>query len=620
MFTNLKTKLLIGLTPLLAITVGLGLWAVAMFGHLGGRIDVILRENYESVIAAEGMKEALERMDSAALFAVNGRDDAARRQFIANKGRFDEELARERSNVTLPGEQQLADRLGDDYRRYLDASETFYKLSGGVRDERWASYERELLPRFNEVKDAADEVLRLNQANMKVEDRRAREAAERSMRVMVFTLLGAVGVATVIALALARSLLEPIKAVTRSTRALAKGDYDQVVPVTSRDELGELATTFNGMARMLREYRQAGTARLVRAQKTAQATIDSFPDPVVVVDPIGSIERANPAAGRVLGVKAVDDSVPWTPPPALRNPISEVLGGRPDYVPTGVEHAICLRDDGQERFYLPRVLAIRGEDEPLGAAIVLHDVTKFRLVDELKSDMVATVSHELKTPLTSIQMVVHLLLEEVVGPLDPKQVELLLAARQDADRLLAMVNDLLDLTRIEQGRVRLDLRPVSTVELAGGAASRFEARARDAGIELSVSVGPEVPSVLVDRERIEHVFDNLLVNAIGHTGRGGWIRLIAEVDADSVLFEVKDSGEGIPAEHLGRLFDRFYRVPGTNSSGAGLGLAIAREIVVGHGGQIEVSSGGTGQGTTFTVRLPIAPVAGEASNTGGRTP
>ncbi len=209
------------------------------------------------------------------------------------------------------------------------------------------------------------------------------------------------------------------------------------------------------------------------AQKTAQATIDSFPDPVVVVDTDGVVERANPAARRLLGVIPAEseNAIPWTPPQSLKAPLAEVLSGRKEDVAVGLEQAVMYRDDGQERFLLPRVLPIRGEqDESLGAALVLSDVTKFRLVDQLKSDMVSTVSHELKTPLTSVQMAVHLLLEEVVGPLTPKQIELLVAARQDSDRLLAMVDDLLDLTRIEQGRLRLNLSPLKAEELVANAA------------------------------------------------------------------------------------------------------------------------------------------------------
>src|SRR5262249_8495280 len=186
----------------------------------------------------------------------------------------------------------------------------------------------------------------------------------------------------------------------------------------------------------------------------------------------------------------------------------------------------------------------------LGAAVVLQDVTKFRLLDQLKSDMVSTVSHELKTPLTSMQMVVHLLLEEVVGPLTPKQVELLLAARQDSSRLLAMVNDLLDLTRIEQGRLRLDLAPIAPGGLISEAAERWSSRAHAAGIELAVDVVPGLPQMPADRERIGHVFDNLVGNALRHTERGGWVRLSARPGEAVITFTVEDNGEGIAPEHV----------------------------------------------------------------------
>jgi signal transduction histidine kinase len=610
-FKTLRTKLLIGLTPLLAIMVGLGLWAIAMLDHLGGRIKVILKENYESVVAAEGMKEALERMDSAAQFAINLQDERALKQFHDYQPMFEENLKKEQNNVTLiaEGEQELADALTANYAKYLKQSDEFYALPRQPASRRSDYYFNALYKTFIEIKNDADEVLKINQANMRAEDLRARQAAASSKSVMVLALLGSALVATSVALALSRSILEPIRAVTRGARAVAQGDLDQVVPATTRDELGELAVAFNTMARTIREFRQAGTARLLRAQKTAQSTIDSFPDPVVVLDPEGAIERANPAARKFLGVSPSENgTVPWTPPPQLKGPLGEVLGGRPDYLPTTLEHVLCIRDEGQERFFLPRVLSIRSEHEGmLGAAVVLSDVTKFRLVDQLKTDMVSTVSHELKTPLTGVQMAVHLLLEESIGPLNPKQVELLVAARQDADRLLAIINDLLDLTRIEQGRVTLDLHPVAPADLVSEARDRFETQAQDAGISLRGSVTFGLPPVLADRERIGHVFDNLVGNALAHTGRGGSIELSAETQGDSIQFTIKDTGDGIPPEHLPRIFERFYRVPGSRSrSGAGLGLAIAKEIVLAHGGQIHVRSR-VGEGSTFTFTLPISP-------------
>lgn len=611
MFKTLRGKLMVGLAPLLAVMVALGVWAAVMFSRLGGNIDVILRENYRSVLAAEGMKESLERMDSAFLFAVGGEEELAHSQFAEFRPVFERNLKVEQGNVTLAGEQQMSDALAALSTRYFSQAEQFLALPPERKAERTRLYFTQLLPTFKAIKREADRVLDLNQKNMEDESALARAAAARSTRLMILGLLGAAAVATAIALGLSRSILEPIRSATRAARAMAAGDLDQVVPVLTRDELGEMAGSFNAMASTIRAFRQAGTERLLRAQKTAQATIDSFPDPVVVVDPLGCVERANPAARRLLGVTPSDDGgIPWTFPPAIARPLEEVLAGRGDFLPTGLDHAVCLRDAGQERFFLPRVLSIRGEaDGTLGAAVVMADVTRFRLVDQLKSDMVSTVSHELKTPLTGLQMVVHLLLEEVVGPLNTKQVELLLSARQDSDRLLSMVNDLLDLTRIEQGQVRLQLEPVAPADLLSAAVGRFETQAGDAGVELAGSVTFGLPAVRVDRERVSHVFDNLIGNALAHTGRGGSVRLSAGPDGDAVRFAVADTGEGIPQAHLSRVFDRFFRVPGTRARrGAGLGLAIAREIVLAHGGRIDVSSQ-AGSGTTFTFTLPVAPEA-----------
>jgi NtrC-family two-component system sensor histidine kinase KinB len=607
---TLQTKVLIGLLPTLAIVVGLGLWAIVMFYRLGGNIDVILRENYTSILAAEGMKEAIERMDSALLFVVGGRQNDGRAQFDVNRPKFEENLRIEKGNITLPGEQMLADSMAVLFQEYLTHADHFFGLGPQRQSEVYFS---ELLATFDKIRVAADKILVLNQENMTAMDLRARTNATNSIRLMVGALVAAVALAVGAALHLSRSILRPIQAVTVGARAMARGELDQLVPAASRDELGDLANAFNDMARTLREYREAGSARLLRAQKTAQATIDSFPDPVVVVDPVGLVEQANRGARQLLGVStASEPTVAWEPAQPLKSLIEGVLAGRGDNLPLSLEQAIPLHDGGQERYYLPRVVAIRTErDELIGAAVALADVTKFHLLDRLKSDMVATVSHELKTPLTSVQMAIHLLLEEVVGPLTSKQVELLVAARQDAERILTMINDLLDLTRIEQGRVKLDLEPLPAAELIEEAVVRFQPQAQARGVTLASKVDGLDAPVMVDRDRIEHVFDNLIVNAIQHTNRGGTVKVLAVAAGGSTRFVVEDSGEGIPPEHLPRLFEKFYRVPtAQHSGGAGLGLAIVREIITAHGGEIGVQSE-PGKGTRFTFTLPAVGLGGE---------
>jgi len=618
MFKTLRMKLTLGFLPLLAILIGLGLWAIVMFYGLGGNIDVILRENYRSVLAVERMKEALERMDSGLMFAFSGRDQQAREQFAKSREEFDRQLAVEQNNITVAGEQELVDDLTAEYKGYLDLATEYFNLHQASAANRADFYFSRLLPRFENIRRLEDRVLLLNQRNMEQMNEKALRNAASSTRLMITALLVAVILAIASARVLTRMILEPIVAVTQGARAVTQGNLDQVVPATTQDELGELGQAFNAVARTIREYREAGTVRLLRAQKTAQATIDSFPDPVIVVDPEGGVERANPAAHRLLQAipTSSGDALPWIAPASLKPHLDSVLGGQGDYLPLSLEQAIFLRDGNQDRYFLPRVLRIRSDSgELLGAAVVLSDVTKFHLLDQLKSDMISTVSHELKTPLTSLQMVVHLLLEEAVGPLTTKQTELLLAARQDSDRLLAMINDLLDLTRIEQGRVALDQEAVDAADLVRDAVERYRAAALDSGIVVECQLEAPLPLVLVDSERIEHVFDNLMTNALRHTERGGTITLRAAAAAGLVQFSVEDTGEGIPAQFLPRVFDKFFRTPGAKrQGGAGLGLAIVREIIVAHGGQIDVQSA-AGKGTTFTFSLPVAAVPQDVAMT-----
>jgi two-component system, NtrC family, sensor histidine kinase KinB len=237
--------------------------------------------------------------------------------------------------------------------------------------------------------------------------------------------------------------------------------------------------------------------------------------------------------------------------------------------------------------------------------IVLQDVTRLMRFDELKNDLVATVAHEFRTPLTSLRMAVHLTAEEVVGPLTEKQAELMSAARQDCERLQAIVDDLLDLSRIQSGRMALKVEPVEAGSLIESAPPGLRSAAEAGRVELAVST-PEPPlEVRGDPERIQLVLGNLLANAIRHTPPGGKVELRALASGGAARFEVRDTGEGIPREHLDHVFEKFYRVPGARSGGVGLGLYIAREIVAAHGGSMGAESE-PGKGSTFWFTLPLA--------------
>ena len=611
MTLSLRSRIHLTLLPFLALLTVLGGAAFLLLHHLGGSIDAILRENYDSVIYMERLKEALERIDSSYTFALAGQEQKARDQYKEQWGPYEKNLVAEKGNITVPGEKELVDQLGVLTERYRKGGDAFYARPANDRARQEDYFGAGgLLDTFKEIKDTADRILHLNQDQMYQASHDAHRAAEDSLVGFVIGLALLFFLGGLLAWRTAEAILQPIRAVIQSAKGIRAGNLDQVVPVLSSDELGQLANEFNAMARQLRRYRQTDYARLLRAQRTSQATVDSFPDPVLVVDPDGLVEMANPAAQRLFGLTSRRADQPaepaWHPPETLREPLKEAIQHQRPYLPEDFDRAVLLRVEGHDHSYLPHIMPIRDPwGFTLGAAVLLHDVTRFRLLDQIKSDLVATASHELKTPLTSIRLAHHLLLEEAVGALTPKQTELLLDARDNTERLLAVVNNLLDLTRLEQGREYLNLQPASPVDLLRSAAEAILPRAEDKGVTVAVDVSGDLPPVAADAQRLGNALANLLDNAVTYTDRGGRITLSATRVEDGESLSVADTGIGIPADYLPHIFDRFSRIPDqSRGTGTGLGLAIVREIVTAHGGAVTCTSQ-PGVGTIFRVILPI---------------
>ena len=474
------------------------------------------------------LNEALERIDSAHQFALNGRQNPdllenAKRQYDQNWQAYRDALEVEQHNITLPGEADLVSTLEKLTGQYRSRGDDFFSKPVDEQDQRQAYFGRPegLLEKFNEIKTVSGQILKLNQDNMEHASQEARRIAVHSLGWFITGLVVAIAVAGYSTWYVTRTILRPMQAMTLAAKGISKGNLDQVVPYHAADELGQLAQAFNTMAHHLRDYRQSQSAQLLRAQQTIQATIDSFPDPVLVIDFEGAVEMANPAARQLLGVVPKQKNHPgtgiWQPPEPLVAPLDEALRGHRDYLPEGFDKVILMGGGGRERAVLPRILTIRDPyGNALGAAVVLQDVTRLRLLDQVKSNLVATASHELKTPLTSVRLAVHLLLEESVGSLNSKQVELLLDARENSERLLAMVNNLLDMARLEQGNTaagsppRVGRRTSSRQppKPSGHVLRRWQGR------RVGRASSARLASLAVDAARLGHALGNLLDNAL----------------------------------------------------------------------------------------------------------
>ena len=357
------------------------------------------------------------------------------------------------------------------------------------------------------------------------------------------------------------------------------------------------------MAASLREFKRTDQAHLLRVRRSTEQAFNVLPDAVVLLDAVGKIELVNKAASESFGFYA-NQELPIQSAPFFTRLYYQALNGQPYSEPYSTSKIIQRFVHGEEKFFNPRAIPILDhEKRTTGVILLLSDITQEHHQNELKKSVVATAAHQLRTPLTSVRMALHLLLEEKVGPLTQKQLELTLAAKEDGDRLYLIIERLLSIGRIESGKAELDRRSVCSNELVFDSSEPFRKKAIDEGIILGIDLPPDLPAVDADPLLVSQVFANLLSNSLKYTGPGGSIKISAIFDEESVIFSVSDSGKGIPQRYLKKILDQFFRVPGqVGETGVGLGLSIVQEIVTAHGGILGVESK-EGQGSKFTFSL-----------------
>jgi len=598
--TGFRIKLLAGFGAVLAVLLAIGILSLKLLGNYSGTLDKIFRENYDSVRYGQEMKEAAEDMDRAVrLFALG--DTTALQAAREGRERFRKNLALEESNVTVEGEARAVARLDSLWKRYDSllagvGSSLPSSLSKARVDLMWKA--------SRELSEASQAIIDVNVKNIFSVDGQVKKSAAQARRTLILLLVGGVVLALVLSSVTSAWVTSPVRTLTESVREVGKGNLDLVVAVPSRDELGELAEAFNAMAGKLREFRKSDRQRMWRIHRTTQNAIDSLPDAVAVIAPDGRVEMGNGAARRVFGLEA-GTRLEERAEGRLTAYFAKAVQTRESVQPRSFDAALQAFDEG-ERFFLPRAIPILDPDGSVaGVTLVLADITQLRRLDEMKSGMLSVVAHELRTPLTSLRMASHLLMDERVGELSPKQEELATGLREDADRLWRIVEELLDIGRVDAGRALMERTLQDAREIVRHAVTEREGAYREKGVRLLVEAPTELPPVRADAVRLGLAVENLLSNALRHTPAGGEVRVRLGTEAKEMTISVQDTGEGIPEEHVGRLFERFYRVPGQSAgTGVGLGLSIVREIVLAHDGTVTATSP-LKQGACFEIRLPL---------------
>jgi len=402
--------------------------------------------------------------------------------------------------------------------------------------------------------------------------------------------------AALLAVLIAERTAQPVRSLTAVAERVAEGDLGARVFPTTEDEVGTLTRAFNRMADHLREI----VTTLAGERSRLATVLEHMADGVLITDGEGRVQLINPAAARILGTSeeaALGHSF------ALVVRYHQLIELWKHCCESGEEQVTAVEIDRQGPFLQAIVTPLRRAD-PQGFVVILQDLTQVRRLETVRRDFISNLSHELRTPLASLKALVDTLRDRALN--DPPAAQHFLdRIEAEVDAMTQMVQELLELSRIESGQVPLRLKPISVADAVLQAVERLRPQAERGGLQLDIDLPPGIPQILADAERVQQVVTNLLHNAIKFTPAGGRVLVSAVASGDEVIIAVRDTGVGIPADALPRIFERFYKVDRARSGeGTGLGLAIAKHIVEAHGGHIWVESK-EGRGSTFGFALPL---------------
>ncbi|GFZ60821.1 PAS domain-containing sensor histidine kinase [Pseudomonas amygdali pv. eriobotryae] len=590
---KLRTRLFLSISALIT---------VALLGLLLGLVSVMqMARTQESLIQHNfaildlGLKLRQNLGDQLVLMTGANRDQAELERI---QSQFEELLEEGSVQDTQQNVRNGFEKTKGDYRQFID---TWKQYGNDVRGIRGVP---QLSDSFDNLRNGLLAVHRKALENIS-----SAEINSRDRALWIAGLLGLVGLAVlcigfVTAHGIARRFGAPIEALAKAADRIGEGDYEVTLPISSAAEMNLLTRRFGIMAEALRQHQATNIDELLAGQQRLQAVLDSIDDGLLMIDRQGHLEHLNPVAQRQLGWdesrlgQSLGDALGR---PELDEQLHLVLrGGTLERAPED----LAIEIDGESRLLTYSMTPVsHTKGHILGAVMVLHDVTEQRAFERVRSEFVLRASHELRTPVTGMHMAFGLLQERLHFAPETREADLLNTVTEEMQRLMQLINDLLNFSRYQNGLQKLKLAPCSIETLLEEARARFEDKALEQDIVLMLDMQEPMPRLHADQSQLERVLDNLLDNALRHTPQNGLIRLQARRHGERAIISVEDNGEGIAYGQQGRIFEPFVQV-GRKKGGAGLGLALCKEIVQLHGGRMGVYSR-PGQGTQFYMALPL---------------
>jgi NtrC-family two-component system sensor histidine kinase KinB len=572
MIMKIKTKLIFALGLLFLLIITLSGLAIRQVNLLAQDTKNILVANYISLDYARNMYKIT---DSGAM------DTTALTQ-------FKEYLIKQQKNITEIGENEYT----NDLKLHFKELETNPANNLYLRN----------------VRADLNAIMKVNMDAIRRKSDTAEKTAEQSILWISFTSSFCLIIGFTLIVNLPGYIANPIRDLTESIKQIAEKNYSQRVYFKSDDEFSTLAKSFNTMAEKLQEYNASDMSKLMMEKKRIETLINNMHDPVIGLDEDHKVLFANDEAIKITGLKEHELVGMPAHEVALSNDLIRNLT-KDVIVPPQLEikeEPLKIYANGKESYFEKDIIAIHivptGETEKkkIGSVIILRDITAYKELDAAKTSFIATVSHEFKTPIASMKMSLQLLENNRTGDLNEEQKNLVDSIKEDANRLLRTTGELLNITQVETGKTHLNITSCDVATLIDDSIEGNKIQAQSKNIVVDVAIPNGFPEILADEEKTRWIVSNLISNAIRYSHDNSIISITAKQEAQGIKISVKDSGQGIPQDYLDKIFDKYFRVPGTQKEGTGLGLAISKEFMEAQGGTILVNSS-IGEGSCFTL-------------------
>ncbi len=559
MSTTVKNKIRLGtffLFLLVLLSCGIGIFHLV---RLKNDSNQIVKNNYESLNYCHSLQRIL---DSTTI-------DRLRSMIL-----FDSILKLQETNITEAGEKEA---------------------TGEIR-QAFESYEKGDSLVETQIRSGIQHVLTLNMAAIEHKNQKAADTANKALTYISFLAAIVFLVGFTFSFNFPAVLTNPINALTEGIKEISRKNYQHRIHLDRKDEFGQMAQSFNDMAERLEYFENSNLNKIIFEKTRAEAVIKSLKEASIGIDKNDTILFANDQALQLLGLQAKELVSKSVAEVSKRNDLFRFLIEEKGNIP----FKIVL--DNRENYFTKEVMEI-SEDNLSSRVMVLRNITSFKELDVAKTNFIATISHELKTPLASSDFSLKLLEDERTGKLSTEQIELLHNLKQDNQRMLRILSELLNMSQVESGKIQLDVSETDPVPIAEAAINSVRTQAKEKNVMITSNFQKDLGSIKADAEKTTWVLNNFLTNAIKYAPEKSNIEITLKKEQHQIQFIVSDQGSGIPEEYVSRIFDRFFKVPGSKPGGTGLGLAISKEFIEAQGGHIWVKSE-IGIGTSFGFDLP----------------